>query len=167
MIAATTWIDPTLWEEDRSRNGFASIMKLINTFTEPLSAAGFDRTKVFMEWKSLQSTVKSYYSHFTNAVDIWSKLFNHRSKEFPNILMLAEIVFSISASNSAVEKVFSTLTTLLTDCRLTMKHATMEDCLIIAGNSTIWTEREGGNSGWSREEVSSEKKGKESVNPTS
>ena len=58
--------------------------------------------------------------------------------------MLAEIVFCISASNSTVEKVFNTLTTLLSDCCLTMKHSTMEDCLVIAaaGNGSVWSERE-------------------------
>ena len=56
--------------------------------------------------------------------------------------MLAEIVFCISASNSTVEKVFSTLTTLLSDHHLTMKHSTMEDCLAITGNSSVWSERE-------------------------
>ena len=56
--------------------------------------------------------------------------------------MLAEIVFCISASNSTEEKVFSTLTTLLSDCYLTTKHSTMEDRLVIAGNSSVWSERE-------------------------
>ena len=56
--------------------------------------------------------------------------------------MLSEIVFCISASNSIVEKVFSTLTTLLLDRHLTMKYSTMEDCLVIAGNSSVWSERE-------------------------
>lgn len=142
VINAMTWINPQLWEEDRSTNGFTSINKLIEVFSDPLDAAGFDRSKVFTEWKSLQSTVKSYYSHFTNFMDIWSKLFVHRKDEFPNILMLAEIVFSLSSSNSVVEKAFSTLTTLLTDRRLTMSHSTMEDCMVISGNSSVWTEKE-------------------------
>ena len=58
--------------------------------------------------------------------------------------MLAEIVFCISASNSTVEKVFSTLTTLLSDHHLTMKCSTMEDCLAVAGNSSVWSESEKG-----------------------
>ena len=57
--------------------------------------------------------------------------------------MLSEIVFCISASNSIVEKVFSTLTTLLLDHHLTMKHSTMKDCLVIAGNSCLVRKRKG------------------------
>ena len=56
--------------------------------------------------------------------------------------MLAQTVFCISASNSTVQKVFSTLITLLLDRRLTMRHSTMEDCLVIAGNSSVWSKRE-------------------------
>ena len=143
VIAATTWVDPKAWEEDHSKNGTTAITKIMNTFTKPLNnAAGFDQSKVFTEWKSLQSTVKSSYSNFTSVTNVWSKLFIYRINELPNILMLAEIVFCISASNSTQEKVFSTLTILLSDCRLTMKHSTMEDCLVVAGNSSVWSERE-------------------------
>ena len=95
-----------------------------------------------MELISLQSAVKSYYSNFTSVTNVWSKLFIHRINEFPNILMLSEIVFCISASNSTVEKIFSTLTSLLSDRHPTMKHSTMEDCLVIAGNSSARSERE-------------------------
>ena len=48
----------------------------------------------------------------------------------------------ISSSNSSVERVFNALTTLLTDRRLSMSHETMEDCMLIAGNSSVWTECE-------------------------
>ena len=75
VIAATTWVDPKLWEEDHSKNGITAITKIMGTFTEPLNDAGFDRSKVFMEWKSFQSTVKSYYSNFTHVTNVWSKLF--------------------------------------------------------------------------------------------
>ena len=142
VIAATTWVDPKLWEEDRLKNGITAITKIMGTFTEPLNDAGFHRSKVFTEWKSLQSAVKSYYSNFTSVTNVWSKLFIHRINEFPNILMLAQTVFCISASNSTVQKVFSTLITLLLDRRLTMRHSTMEDCLVIAGNSSVWSKRE-------------------------
>ena len=42
VIAATTWVDPKLWEEDRLKNGITAITKIMDTFTEPLNPAGFD-----------------------------------------------------------------------------------------------------------------------------
>ena len=50
-------------------------------------------------------------------------------------------LFCISASNSIVQKVFSTLTKLLLDCCLTMKHSTI-DYVVIVGNSSVWSEWE-------------------------
>ena len=73
VIVATTWADPKPWEEDRSKNGITAITKIMDTFTEPLSAAGFDRSKVFTEWKSLQSTVKSYYTPILPALPMFGQ----------------------------------------------------------------------------------------------
>ena len=56
-------------------------------------------------------------------------------------------LFCISASNSTVQKVFSTLTKLLLDCCLTMKHSTIEDYIVIVvGNSSVWSE-------WEKDEI--------------
>ena len=48
----------------------------------------------------------------------------------------------LSSSNSATERVLSLLTTCLSDRRLIMRHDTMEDYLIIAGNQRAWSEQE-------------------------
>ena len=42
VIGATTWLDPKLWEEDRSKNGITAITKIMDIYTELLNAAGFD-----------------------------------------------------------------------------------------------------------------------------
>ena len=42
VSAATTWVDPKLWKEDHLKNGIKVITKIMDTFTEPHSAAGFD-----------------------------------------------------------------------------------------------------------------------------
>ena len=42
VSAATTWVDPKLWKEDHLKNGITVITKIMDTFTEPHSAAGFD-----------------------------------------------------------------------------------------------------------------------------
>ena len=73
VIVATTWADPEPWEEDRSKNGITAITKIMDKFTEPLNAAGFDRSKVFTEWKSLQSTVKSYYTPILPALPMFGQ----------------------------------------------------------------------------------------------
>ena len=45
--------------------------------------------------------------------------------------VLAQIILCLSASNSSVERVFSLLTLLLSDKRLSMEYSTMQKLMII------------------------------------
>ena len=55
---------------------------------------------------------------------------------------MTEIVFSLSASNSMVEKAFSLFTLLLSNKRLSLKHETIESLMKINLSDKIWTEKE-------------------------
>ena len=55
---------------------------------------------------------------------------------------MAEIVFSMSASNSMVERAFSLLTLLLSNKRLSLKHETIKSLMKINLSDKIWTEKE-------------------------
>ena len=109
-------------------------------FKPSLDAAGFDQTKVLKEWSSLRIIVKSFYRNL-DIVKLWEKLFVYK-REFPNILMLAELATCFSSSNCAVERMFSILTIMLTDQRLSITHTTMEDSLIISANDRNWSNEE-------------------------
>jgi len=52
-------------------------------FEVPLKASGFDDKKVFVEWRSLQTTVKTSFSHL-ECHAIWEKIALHRKKETIN-----------------------------------------------------------------------------------
>ena len=63
-------------------------------------------------------------------------MFQYKKKEFPNLLILVELVMCFSLSNSTVEETFSLPTTLSNNHQLSMQHDTMEDdCLLIAMSS--------------------------------
>ena len=66
----------------------------------------------------------------------------YKKMEFSNLLILVELAMCFSLSNSAVERKFSFLTTLLNDRRLSMRNDSMEDCFLIAGNNSNWSEQE-------------------------
>ena len=59
VFKATAWLDPKLWDYNDKAFGKAEINQLCDTLDEPLSAAGFERGKVFQEWRSLKITQKS------------------------------------------------------------------------------------------------------------
>lgn len=73
-------------------------------------------------------------------IEVSFQLFKNHQKEFLDILLLAEIILNFSSSNSAIERVLSTLTTLLFDSRLRLEHETIEDCLLKVGNKNARAE---------------------------
>lgn len=141
VFKATAWLDPKLWDHNDKAFGKAEINQLCDTFNEPLSAAGFERSKVFQEWRSLKITQKSFYAKMESR-QLWEKILSCRRNEFPNLCLLVELALCISASNSTVERVFSILSLILSDRRLSMSHKMMERCIMISGNDSNWSKRE-------------------------
>ena len=77
-----------------------------------------------------------------NASLPWKKIFVFRRSEFPNVCLLVELIFSVSSSNSAVERCFNILSQILSDTRLSMEHDTVNMLMIIKCNNMIWSEEE-------------------------
>ena len=55
---------------------------------------------------------------------------------------MAEIVFSLSASNSMVERAFSLLTLLISAKQFSLKHKTTKSLIKIRLRDKIWTKKE-------------------------
>ena len=61
-----------------------------------------------------------------------------------DICPISEICLVIGGLNNSVDRGFSKLTNLLTDKRLRMSHASMDNCLLIAVNSNSFNNDEKG-----------------------
>ena len=134
------WVNPQHWTNDKLY-GQEDIRKLAQHFEVPLSHNGFDEKRALKEWKSFRNLVEAHYKNHT--VDqLWEKVFMYRQAEYPNLCLLAEIIFCISVSNSTVERSFSLLTMLLSNRRISMSHRTMQDYMVININDKIWTKPE-------------------------
>ena len=133
-------LDPKNWTQDRNY-GDDQLTQLSSHFEVPLKDAGFNESLIKKDWRFFRNFVKVHHQG-VNTKELWGKVFCHKRTEYPNLCLLGEIRFSLSGSNSTVEKAFSLLTLLLTDKRLSMKHATMQSILVININDKIWTETE-------------------------
>lgn len=131
VFQAMKWINVQYWEDDQTKNVQEEIGILMREFQEPLARARFNKFKHFAEWKALKTLVKTQYADF-KLTKIWSWLFKNHQKEFANILLLS--------SNSAIERVFNTISTLLSNRRLRLNHETVEDFSLTVGNKNTWTE---------------------------
>ncbi len=85
--------------------------------------------------------LKNLMKH-VDSEELWKKILLFKRSEFPNVWALVEILIYISGSNSTVERAFSTLTNILTEKRLSMKHKRLEQILIISSNEKNWTVQE-------------------------
>ena len=73
---------------------------------------------------------------------IWKQILCYSISQFPNLTLLAQIIITLSGSNSAVERSFSILTAVMTDRRLKLKHDTINMTLRIYSNDKLWSQEE-------------------------
>jgi hypothetical protein len=140
LFNSMKWLDPQYWNNEQ-QNGLNDMKYIMQHFNESLAEANFREDNVFQEWNAVQIIVKEQYSKLT-CLEVWERLWNFKKAKFPNILLLAELCFCLSSSNSAVERCFSTLTTILSDKRLRMHHSTMEECMVIVANDYVWSDED-------------------------
>ena len=138
IYAAMSFMDPACWSDGKDY-GKSEISLICEHFAEPLSHASFKVENVFTEWKNFKKYVKSSVKPGTNARSMWKSVLNYRRGEFPNLSLLASLIISISGSNSSVERMFSCVTCILSDRRLSMSHDTLANSVIVRGNDSNWT----------------------------
>lgn len=141
IFSKMNWFDPAFWTSDKEF-GIEDIQSLSRHFEEPLSLASFDTPRALKEWKSFKIFVRSHYSKLPEAKPLWQSVLCNRRQEFPNLCKLVSLIISISGSNSSVERTFSVVTNILSDKRLSMRHNTTNEALIIYGNDSLWSTEE-------------------------
>ena len=76
------------------------------------------------------------------SVEIWEKLLEYQKQTFPNMCILAELIFLLAGSYSTLEHGFCMLTIILTNRHLKMSHSTLENLILIRCNDRIWLDYE-------------------------
>ena len=119
-----------------------SITTIADRFEIPLSLTNFDKESAVKEWKKLKNHVKVNHEkqlimNQVPSVETWEKLLKYQKQTFPNICILAELIFSLAGSNSAVEHGFSMLTIILTNWHLKMSHSTLKNLILIRCNTVF------------------------------
>ena len=131
------WFSPELWSADKEY-GIQDVSAMAAHFAKPLSLVSFDVTSALREWKISKVFVKSRYPKLPDANSLWKSVLSCHKDQFPHLCKLASLIISISGSNSSVERMFSVVTNVLSDKRLSMSHSTLNDSLVIYGNDGLW-----------------------------
>ena len=119
--------------DDNASFGYPALLYLSQRFQCPLQQAGIDIAALESEWDEMVDYAKHYLNISTeeNGV-IWWKLFNAPvSKEWSNILGLAELLFSLPMSNGHLERIFSQLKLIKTNRRTGLGEGRLDSLLCI------------------------------------
>ncbi|KAJ8038164.1 hypothetical protein HOLleu_19166 [Holothuria leucospilota] len=135
------WINPANWRTDDVSSEMESLEAVGDYFSTTLLAAGYESTKIKREWSMLKVVQRNYYQGFQTS-ELWGQILQYRKNEFPNLCLLVEVVMAMGVSNATVESGFSVLSSMMSDRRISLKHARMEDLMLIKANDRIWLETE-------------------------
>ena len=128
MLSSHGW-EKLVEEED----DLEAIDRLIERFAIPLQGAQADADVIKTEFGNMIEYAVQYIA--ISSLDyhsVWWRLFHApNSAEWSNVLVLAELLFSLPASNGKLERVFSTLGTIKVDKRSRLKNQSLDDLLLL------------------------------------
>ena len=133
VVKALSVLDPETWPgdcEELASFGFDQLEIISNRYQGLLENAGFRAECVGSEWQGVKSLV-SFIKHKTTP-DIYSVLFSKHKEEFPNVLLIAEIVLTWPLSTAACERGFSSMNRTKTIQRSSLTPKTLDNNLRIS-----------------------------------
>ena len=121
-------------EEDTSLEQVNGAIELLSShFRNPLEATGVDIPSLRDEMEDVVIYARAYLSiETTDYRKVWYNLFIcPNSSDWPNILLLCKLAFSLPFSNARVEQIFSSLKYIKNIKRNTLNISTLDDLIEI------------------------------------
>ena len=119
--------------EDDLTEIYAAVEYITSHFREPLEAAGVTLASIQDELQEIVDYARKYLNLATESYQtIWYKLHTtHDLSKWPNVLVVAQLLFSLPFSNGTVERIFSSMKIIKTDRRTNLHTETLSDLLEI------------------------------------
>ena len=123
-------------EED---NDMAAIERLVERFAIPLQGALANTDEIVKEFREMISYATQYTALSVLKYDsVWWRLFHAPSSaEWVNVLVLAELLFSLPASNGKLEQAFSIVGTIKVDKRSLLTNESLDDLLLLNSDKVL------------------------------
>ena len=106
FLAAGKIFDPRVWPEsveDLAAYGEAEVDCLVQHFRPALERNDFDFAAVAGEWSALKACVTANNFRYLGPLILWQRMFTACKDQFPNILMLVEIILILPLATATVE----------------------------------------------------------------
>ena len=140
IFSLMKWCNPESWTDDKDY-GIDEIREFASHFHVPLSSTAYDKTKIRIKWRNFHCHV-SLNLPGKEACVLWKNILSYKPKEFPNICFLAEWMYCLPGSNSAIKRGFSILTMMLSVSRLKISHDLMNFHIALKINNRNWSKKE-------------------------
>ena len=118
---------------NKDNNDMAATDKLVERFASPLESAQADKNFTKREFTDMIGYAVQYISLLS--IDyhvVWWRLFNVSiSAEWSNIFELAELLFSLPASNGKLDRIFYLLGTIMLEKTLRLTNESLDDRLLL------------------------------------
>ena len=110
-----------------------AIVRLGERFKLPLEAAGADLDELPQEFREVLLYATQFISLSSITYQaVWWRLFHApNASEWSNVLILAQLIFSLPVSNGKLERIFSTLKVIKVDKRASLGNSTLDDLLVL------------------------------------
>ena len=127
------------WEKAvKEEDSMEAISGLVERFTHPLQGASANTDKIVGEFVALLQYAIEFISIST--LDYrglrWRLFHAPTDSEWPNVLILAKLLFSLPASNGTLERVFSQLNVIKTSKRTLLSNDSLDDLLLLTSHET-------------------------------
>ena len=123
------------WQKAVDENdSLESVDRVVQQFFIPLESAGADVGEIHSEFEAVLQYATMYISLSTfDYRAVWWRLFHAPcASEWANVLILAELLFSLPASNGNLERVFSQLNVIKSNKRTSLLNDTLDDLLMVS-----------------------------------
>ena len=134
IVYATSIVDITTWPEKESSTDFGDdeIDCLVEHFTPVLQEASCDLSKIPDEWTALKAGVYSQpgWLQYIQTIN-WPDLNRKYAAEFPNLLMLVDLVLSLPESTAEFERGFNMMKQIKSDWRSTLGPEAINDLMTV------------------------------------
>ena len=120
VLVAEKIFDPRVLPEsveDLAAYGEAEVDCLVQHFRPALEGNDFDFAAVAGEWSALEACVTTNNFRHLDPLILWQRMFTAFKDQFPNILMLVEIILILPLATATVERGFSAMKRVKNDWR--------------------------------------------------
>ena len=139
MRSILLFLDTQSWQdceesstkEDRLSELKSALLRVIDVFRAPLEAKGADPTSILDEIEDIIDYATTYLRIGSDDYKkVWYQLHSSPdSTKWPNIMLIAELLFSLPFSTAKVERFFSVLKIIKNERRTNLKCSTLNDLL--------------------------------------